>query len=146
MNRTINSLIESSRQWVKMVKFWYAALACYLLVLGFLSLNPWVRPASRDEIFSPDKVEHALAYGGLAIIVFFCLIKSRNDYIRNTARAWIAAMFISALIGILLEVAQSLFIYNRTGSVEDSVANAIGAGLGYVAYLSVKYIRAKMVI
>jgi len=146
MNRASNSLIESSRQWVMSGSFWYVALSCYLLVLGFLSLNPWVRPASRDDIFSPDKVEHALAYGGLAIIVFFCLTKSGNGYIRHASRAWIAAMFISALIGIFLEVAQSLFTYNRTGSVEDAVANAIGAGLGYVAYLSVKYIRAKMVI
>lgn len=146
MDRTINSLIESSRQWMKMAKFWYAALAYYLLVLGFLSLNPWVRPASRGDVFSPDKIEHALAYGCLAIIVFFCLTKSHNRYIYNTSRAWIAAMFISAFIGVFLEVAQSLFTYNRTGSVEDAAVNTIGASLGYAAYLSVKYIRTKMAV
>ena len=143
MNRTINFRVASSCHWLSMPRVRYAVLACYLLVLFFLSLNPWVRPVFRDDIFSPDKLEHALAYGGLAILVFFCLNKWRNGSIRSTTRGWISAVLFSALIGVFVEIAQSLFTHNRTGSVEDAVANAFGAGLGCVAYLSVQSIRAR---
>ena len=132
-------MFESIRCWMNNAKFWYAILACYLCVLGFLSLNPWIRPVSTDEIFSPDKLDHAFAYGGLSIITFFCLAHSRKEYVRSTGRVWITAMIISTLIGILIEVAQSLFTYNRTGSVEDAVANAVGAGIGCLSYHLVKY-------
>lgn len=127
-------------------KFWYAVLACYLLLLGFLSLNPWVRPVSTNEILSPDKLEHALAYGGMSIIVFFCLASSRSGYWCDTLRAWVVALSVSMLIGILVEIVQSLFTSNRTGSVEDAVANAIGAVLGYVFYYAVKYVYARTAI
>ena len=123
-----------------MSRFRYAVLACYLLVLGFFSLNPWIRPTSTENVFSPDKIDHAIAYGGLAIIIFFCFAKLHNRYITSTSRAWIAALVTSVLIGILVEIAQSLFTYNRTGSVEDAVANAMGAALGYAAYQGARYI------
>jgi VanZ family protein len=144
MKDVINARIESCRQWMMRPEFWYAILLCYLAVLGFLSLNPWVRPRSTDAIFSPDKLEHALAYGGLAIIVFHCIARSRRPDSSGAARAWLAAILISTLVGILIEVAQSLFTSNRVGSVDDAAANAIGAGLGFAAYHSVKYVHARI--
>lgn len=125
-------------------KFWYAALSCYLLILGFLSLNPWILPVSTNSIFSPDKLDHAFAYGGLTIIVFFCLTISRNAYGKNSARAWMVAILISSLFGVLVEVAQSLFTRNRVGSVDDALANIIGAVIGYIFYHVAKYIHAKV--
>lgn len=113
---------------------------CYLLVLGFLSLNPWVQPASKDDILSPDKLMHGIAYGGLP-----CLKNLHFGYFGNTVRVWMGTILISSLIGVLLEIAQSLFTYNRTGSVEDAVANTIGVGLGYIVYHAIKYIGDKMV-
>lgn len=123
-----------------LAKFWYTVLVCYLSILGFFSLNPWIKPASTDSAFSPDKLDHAIAYGGLAIITFFCLTKPSCKYTNNISRAWIASLIIAVLIGILIEIAQGLFTYNRTGSTEDAVANAIGALLGYVAYQGAIYI------
>lgn len=146
----ITLIRQPIRQWVMSAPFWYAVLACCLVVLGFLSLNPWFRPASREGIFSPDKLEHALAYGGVAIIAFLCLTTARNGSMasqasmHNTARAWITALSFSALVGIAMEFAQSLLTVNRTGSVADAIANAIGAALGFVAYQAVKTIRAKI--
>jgi VanZ family protein len=87
-------------------KFWYTVLAGYVSVLGFLSLNPWIRPTSTDSIFSPDKFDHAIAYGGLVIIVFFCFARLKNRYINSASSAWIAAWLVAVLIGILIEIAQ----------------------------------------
>lgn len=121
--------------------FRYAVLVCYLMVLFFLSLNPWLQPASGQGFFAPDKLDHALAYGGLSLIIFFCLVRSGNGYVRSTAHAWMAALLMSVFIGILVETAQGLFMHSRTGSMDDAAANAIGAALGCVAYFAAKSMR-----
>lgn len=115
-------------------RFWYGVLACYLSVLAFLSLNPWLRPAATAGILSPDKLEHAFAYVLLVSILFLCISKASNVYLRNTAHAWMAAIFIAVMIGILIEVAQTLFTRDRSGSVGDALANGAGAVLGYFIY------------
>jgi len=136
-------MVASSCHWLRTAELWYAVLLCYLSALLFLSLNPWVRPATGNDLFSPDKVEHALAYGGLAIIAFVCLVRWRNGSIGGTAHAWLWAVLFAAVVGGLLEIAQSLLTHNRTGSVEDAVANALGAVLGFAAYQFVQAIRAR---
>lgn len=108
-----------------------------------MSLNPWVRPVSTSHPFSPDKLDHALAYGGFSLVVFFCLEKLRKGHARVTAHLWAVAISIATLIGMLIEIAQSLFTSNRMGSVEDAVANAIGATLGCLVYFIARYIREK---
>lgn len=119
--------------------FWYGGLACYLSVLVFLSLNPWVRPASTGSIFSPDKLEHVCAYALLTCILFYCLARSRN-----TAHAWLAAIITAVMIGILIEIAQTLFTSDRSGSVGDALANGGGAALGFLVYNTVKYTSGKL--
>ena len=133
----------ASFHWLCKARLWYAVLLCYLSALLFLSLNPWVRPAAGDDLLSPDKLEHALAYGGLAIMVFVCLVRWRNGPIGGTAQAWIAALLFSVLVGGMVEIAQTVFTPNRTGSVADALANAVGASLGFVAYQSVQSIYAR---
>ena len=126
------------------INVWRKGLVCYLLVLGFLSLNPWFRPASNDDFLSPNKVDHALAYGGLAILVFLCINRPRIEYKRAASGKWLAAILIAVTVGILLEAAQSLFTDYRNGCVADVLVNAIGAILGYVAYHFVRYIHSKI--
>lgn len=117
----------------------YTMLAAYMLALGFLSLNPWVRPTATAGAFSPDKLAHAVAYAGLAILLYYSLA-SRAGRLRNCSScAWTAALAISVLIGILIEIAQALFVAGRAGSAGDAAANAIGAMLGYAAFRLVKY-------
>jgi len=116
MNGTISNLVESVFRKIHAGGFWRALLGIYLSVLGFLSLNPWIRPASGNGSLAPDKVSHALAYGGLSIIIYFCLAKSRNGVVCSTARNWLTAIVVAVLIGVLIEIAQTLFVPNRTGS------------------------------
>lgn len=119
----------------------WGILLAYLLALSFLSLNPWVRPASRAGVLSPDKIDHAIAYGGLAIIFYFCLFQAPRRSERSEAQQWLLPVGGAVLIGILLEICQSLFTSNRTGSVEDAVANAVGAVAGYGVFRIIRYLR-----
>ncbi len=105
-------------------------LALYVLALLFLSLNPWLRPASTGALLSPDRLDHALAYGGLAVILFLCF----RTILINPDSAWIAALLAAIATGILIEFAQTLFAHHRSGSFADAAANAVGAGLGYMAF------------
>jgi len=111
-------------------------LALYVLALLFLSLNPWLRPASTGVLLSPDRLDHAFAYGGLAVILYLCLQK----FIIDSGRAWIAALLAANIVGILIELAQTWFTHHRSGSLSDVVANAIGAGLGYMSFRLFKFI------
>lgn len=115
-------------------RFWHRVLVAYLAVLAFLSLNPWVRPRATGEVLSPDKLDHAIAYGGLAIIIYLCL-RPRRGY-----RAWAVAVSGATLTGVLIEVAQSLFTRNRSGSVEDVAANIIGALLGFAVFRAAEWL------
>lgn len=123
-----------------LTRFWYAVLASYLSVLLFLSLNPWILPASTESIFSPDKLDHAIAYGGLVVILYFCFVTARPKIANHVVSAWVWSLSLAMLTGILIEIAQSLFTRNRTGSVEDAVANAIGALIGFGVFHLVKKI------
>lgn len=125
-----------------MAKSRYAILVVYLSTLGFLSLNPWIRPVSTGGAFSPDKIDHALAYGGLAVVIYFCLPRLRKDA-RRPSPAWLVAVGLATLIGIVMEIAQSLFTVNRSGSLEDAAVNVLGAVLGYIIFQAVTWIHSK---
>lgn len=107
---------------------WRWLLGAYLLVLAFLSLNPWLRPESTGELIAADKLDHALAYGGLAVLIYLCFAPPRC----MRTRVW--ALAGAMLAGVAIEVGQSLFTSSRSGSVEDVVANAIGALAGLVVF------------
>lgn len=124
--------------------FWYAVLACYLAVLFFLSLDPSIRPATTRGFFSPDKIDHAIAYGGLAVLAFVCLTKFREDFGRRSGRTWGFAVAMAVSVGGMIEVAQTLFTRNRTGSLDDALANALGAVIGCVVYLAAKRLLARV--
>jgi len=136
MNPPRISHLEKIRQTTRSKRFWYAMLALYLLALLFLSLNPWLRPASTASLLSPDRLGHALAYGGLAVILYLCLRKNIVD----SGSAWIAALLVAIAAGIQIELAQTLFTHHRSGSLADAAANVIGAGLGYIAFHLFKFI------
>lgn len=123
-----------------MAKLRHIMLVAYLLALGFLSLNPWIRPASTGGTFSSDKIDHALAYGGLAVGIYFCLPGPRKDG-RHGLPAWMVAVGATTLIGIIMEISQTLFTVNRSGSLEDAAVNALGAVLGYVIFQVVKWLH-----
>ena len=112
----------------------------YLVVLAFLSLNPWLRPAAEGN---SDKIEHAIAYAGLTVLMFMCVGGARAWQARRPWLHVIAVMTISMAIGAALEVAQSLFTHNRVGSVSDAVANGVGVTLGATLFALAGWAYAK---
>ncbi|EIJ43853.1 putative integral membrane protein [Beggiatoa alba B18LD] len=106
---------------------------CYLLVLVFLSLNPWVKPAANDIItgLSWDKLEHAFAYTLFAYLLF---LTSMTYNVAFSTGSFLSILFVVAGLGGLLEIAQSTLTQTRSGSWDDAMANALGALLGCTLY------------
>lgn len=102
-------------------------LPCYLGLLAFLSLNPWLRPPSGASFFSWDKIIHILAYAVLTVLVFFIWNRRLALFTNRCLLVWLAAATGSFVIGFLLEIAQTLLTPSRSGSGADSLANGIGA-------------------
>lgn len=117
------------------VKWW---LLLYLVILGFLSLNPWLRPDSNLAIgFVPwDLLDHAVAYGLLSVLMMLAF--------RRQDRPWVMTSIVimtSGLIGVFLEYCQYWFTVNRQFSLFDAAANVCGAVLGVIVFWGVQTYR-----
>ena len=106
-------------------------LALYLATLAFLSLNPWLRPSGGDAFgeIAWDKVDHAMAYGGLTVLLIAALGKTLRGY-------WLplAAILVSAALGAFMEYCQAWFTETRQFSVVDAYANGVGAIFGALEF------------
>lgn len=107
-------------------------LFVYLVILGFLSLNPWLLPSSALAIgsISWDKLAHAVVYAGLSLLMLMSL--------RNWQRPLILSMFLvllsCSLIGVFWEYCQNWFTLKRQFSLYDIAANIFGVVLGLLCF------------
>jgi VanZ family protein len=117
------------------VKWW---LLLYLVILGFLSLNPWLRPDSNLAIgFIPwDLLDHAAAYGLLSVLMLFAFRQQDRPLMMTSI-----VIFASSLIGVLFEYCQYWFTLNRQFSFFDAAANVCGAVLGIIVFWGVRIYR-----
>lgn len=108
-------------------------LTLYLGALGFLSLNPWFKPSGETAfgLIPWDKIDHAVAYGGLTVLLVLALSKTRR---RKTAVG--GGILIASAIGLLTEFCQAWFTDSRMFSYLDACANGVGALTGAVVLLS----------
>jgi VanZ family protein len=113
-------------------------LALYLSTLAFLSLNPWLRPSGEPAVgfIAWDKLDHALAYGGLAVLVILALPKGMRGLARIAT-----AMAISASFGLFTEYCQSWLTETRQFSWADAIANGFGAMIGALGFLVFRLCR-----
>lgn len=113
-------------------------LLFYLIILGFLSLNPWLRPDSKQAIGSItwDLLDHALAYGLLSVLMMFAFRQQGRPLA-------IASMIIlaSGLTGIFFEYSQYWFTSYRQFSFFDAAANVFGAALGVLMLWGIREYR-----
>lgn len=110
------------------LKWWL--LLFYLIILGFLSLNPWLLPDPNQAIgnITWDLLDHAVAYGGLSVLMMFALRQNRPWLMTSVV------ILASSLTGILLEYSQYWFTLNRQFSLFDAAANVCGSVLGALAF------------
>ena len=104
-------------------RLWYALGAVLILVVVIASLVP-ARDLPRLRV--SDKVEHTVAYLGLALW-FGGLVRLRN-YLR-------LALALLALGGSI-EIAQGLMGLGREADWRDFLANACGTGIGMLISLA----------
>jgi VanZ family protein len=106
-------------------------LSIYLVILAFLSINPWLRPDSGQAIstIAWDKIDHAAAYCLLSLIFM-----SAYRYYKKRWLVSLIVLLTSPLVGILFEYCQLWFTSTRQFSYYDAVANAFGAVLGVALF------------
>jgi VanZ family protein len=114
-------------------------LVLYMAALIFLSLNPWVRPSSEPAVgwISWDKIDHAIAYAILAVIVILALQRE----IRGSGLLTVIAAFFAAATGVLLEFCQSWLTETRNFSPFDAYVNGLGAAIGVAGFWSFRFLR-----
>ena len=102
-------------------------LPIYIVILVFLSLNPWLHPDSSLAIgnIAWDKLDHAAAYGGLALLLMSLFRRHRRQWIIS-----VKVLLLCCLVGILIEYCQLWFTSTRQFSYSDAGANVFGAILG----------------
>ncbi len=114
----------------------------FLIVLAFLSLNPWFLPDPKQAVgfITWDLLDHAAAYGLLSVLMMLAF--------SNQERFWVKAGVVipaSSLIGVLLEYCQYWFTSNRQFSFFDATANVCGTVLGVLVFWFVLIYRRRFV-
>lgn len=110
-------------------KWW---LLLYLVILGFLSLNPWLLPDPSQAIgfITWDLLDHAAAYGLLSVLMMLTFMRYDSPW----AMALVLVLA-SSLLGVLFEYGQHWLTLTRQFSLYDAMANVFGAVLGVVVFL-----------
>jgi VanZ family protein len=110
-------------------------LLFFILLLVFLSLNPWLRPDSHKAIgmISWDLLDHAGAYGLVTILLLRALEASARQ-----PMATLLAVALSSALGVALEFAQLWLTSSRTFSPADAYANIFGSAMAGVAYAVIR--------
>ena len=115
-------------------------LLIYIVILAFLSINPWLRPDSGQAIsnIAWDKIDHAAAYCLLSLIFM-----SAYRYYKKRWLVSLIVLLASPLVGILFEYCQLWFTSTRHFSYYDAVANVFGAVLGVALFWCYLFVAVK---
>lgn len=105
-----------------MTKSLIPALLWLAFITG-LSVLPSV-PLPKFDLFSPDKLGHAAAYGLLVWLILWGWRRAGKPISRGAAAG--AAVFATGY-GVLMEFVQGAFIPGRFYEYDDMLANAFGA-------------------
>lgn len=109
------------------LKIWWPA-AAWLMLITVLSVIPGSQ-LPKFALFSIDKLGHAAVY---AILSWLCL---RAAQVQGLGRsAGLAVFGFATMYGILMEFVQYTFVPGRFYEYDDMLANAIGAGLGWLIF------------
>lgn len=111
-------------------------LSIYFVTLGFLSLNPWLRPNSQPALgfVTWDLVDHAAAYGLLSILLLSTFMKQRRQLLMT-----FIGVLVCSLIGVMFEYGQLWFTSTRHFSSHDAAANVFGSVLGVAAFWCARF-------
>ena len=103
----------------------YRPAALWLAVVTGVSVLPSMQ-LPKFDLFSIDKIGHALAYGVLCFLLLWSHARSGS-----AVRADWSAFLFAVAWGILMEFVQFAFIPGRFYEYDDMLANGVGALLGW---------------
>ena len=114
-----------------MLKNWSLTIIWALVILG-LSIMPGISiPQTWADLFSWDKLAHAIVYGVLSYLAF-------RAYALDNQVIWKHGLWIIILTsayGVLIEIIQGTFFPGRFFEVLDIIANIIGSLLGVLIFI-----------
>jgi VanZ family protein len=115
-------------------------LSVYVVILAFLSFNPWLLPDSSPAIgnIAWDKIDHATAYCLLSLLLM-------SAY-RSNKQLWMVSFMVlltCPLVGVLFEYCQLWFTSTRQFSSYDALANVFGAVLGVILFWCYLFVAVK---
>ena len=113
-------------------RFIFSIALIYTVGIVFLSLKSI--PTAVLSFKNQDKINHLLAYS--VLFIAWRLYSDTKKYSKKHLPLLIALS--TAVFGVLMECAQSLFTLNRVFDFYDILANITGVILGYFLY---KYLR-----
>ena len=97
-----------------------------LIVILFLTLDSDPVQIDLPNIVGIDKLVHGIMFGGLAMSI--CLdIQRRNWSVLIGVSSMVAAMVISSVVGVIVEMLQYRMANGRTYETYDIVADVVGA-------------------
>jgi glycopeptide antibiotics resistance protein len=111
---------------------------CISLVCMMPSHNAPNRIVSHSvlELFTFDKVAHAIVFALLVLFLVVGFLKQRTyGWLQKNARK--AAFFIAFSLGGALELIQGMVFDGRNGDVLDFIANSLGCFLGLLLFYSI---------
>ena len=85
-----------------------------------------------------DKIVHFIFYFVAAVLGSLFLLETKKEMALQSIQVIILA-FSLIFFGIIIEVIQEAFTTNRSGDVNDALANSIGAILGILAIFVINY-------
>ena len=88
-------------------------------------------PEAFKDLFSADKIGHALAYGVQVSLIYIGMYKSAGQL--NTRSMLIASAGV-AFYGFLMEIIQYCFFPGRYFEVLDILANIMGIVIAYLIF------------
>ena len=120
------SLSGTTVNWTVLAAF------CGLLLLVSLVPREDLNHDLRELLAGKDKILHALVYSALAVLACRALAGRRRVVLAHV----VVGMLFAIGYGVLLEVMQGA-LSDRTNSMSDAGANALGAGSGGLLWFAV---------
>ena len=113
------------------MKYYLPGIICAIAIFWLSIMSSTSLPETLKDLFSLDKLGHAIAYGTLCATFYWGHLKTKG-YLSDKALFYFALG--AATYGGILEIIQYLFFPNRYFEVLDILANIMGILIPYVIY------------
>lgn len=101
-----------------------------LLIMFVCLVSPKYIPVVKFDLFSPDKIAHALLFGILCLLLIWGLNKNNFLSYKNMFLLTVCTIAYGAVIELLQMVSRN----GRNADFDDIIANGFGALLIYLFY------------